>query len=114
MKKWHLLISMGALIASLTACGSGEGGNADKPATKEGKTVLTLSLTESTPFYQTLEKSSKRNTRISTCRSMHIKAWVNNGDLGISRSIVLQRIQPCYQETGWISLKLAACLLKNM
>lgn len=56
MKKWLLLISMGALIASLTACGSGEGGNVDKPATKEGKTVLTLSLTESTPFYQTLEK----------------------------------------------------------
>ncbi|MBU5350101.1 ABC transporter substrate-binding protein [Paenibacillus lautus] len=56
MKKWLLLISMGALIASLTACGSGEAGNADKAATKEGKTVLTLSLRESNPFYQTLEK----------------------------------------------------------
>ncbi|MFG1732064.1 ABC transporter substrate-binding protein [Paenibacillus sp. 843] len=56
MKKWLLIISMGALIASLTACGSGEGGNVDKPAMKEGKTVLTLSLRESTPFYQTLEK----------------------------------------------------------
>jgi len=56
MKKWLLLISMGALIASLTACGSGEGGNVDKPVTKEGKTVLTLSLRETSPFYQTLEK----------------------------------------------------------
>lgn len=56
MKKWVLLISMGAFIASLTACGSAEGGNADKPATKEGKTVLNLSLRESNPFYQTLEK----------------------------------------------------------
>lgn len=56
MKKWLLMISIGALIASLTACGSGEGGKADKSTTKEGKTVLTLSLTESNPFYQTLEK----------------------------------------------------------
>lgn len=56
MKKWLLFISMGALIASLTACGSGEAGNADKAATKEGKTVLTLSLRESNAFYQTLEK----------------------------------------------------------
>lgn len=56
MKKWLLFISMGALIASLTACSSGEGGNVDKTATTEGKTVLTLSLRETSPFYQTLEK----------------------------------------------------------
>lgn len=56
MKKWLLIISMGVIIASLTACGSGDSGKADKSTTKEGKTLLTLSLPESNPFYQTLEK----------------------------------------------------------
>lgn len=56
MKKWLLLLSMGALITSLTACSSGGSSTADKVTSKDGKTVLTLSVTESTPFYQTVEK----------------------------------------------------------
>ncbi|MEJ9220565.1 ABC transporter substrate-binding protein [Paenibacillus glucanolyticus] len=56
MKKWLSIISMGVIIASLTACGSGESGKADQSTTKEGKTVLTLSLLESSPFYKMLEK----------------------------------------------------------
>lgn len=105
MKKWLSIISMGVIIASLTACGSGESGKADQSTTKEGKTVLTLSLLESSPFYKTLEKSLKRNIRILICRSMNLKT---------TRSIETQRIQPCYREKAWISLKLTSCLLMNM
>lgn len=56
MKKWLLLLSMGAMITSLTACSSGGSGTAGKVTSKDGKTVLTLSVTESSPFYQTVEK----------------------------------------------------------
>ncbi|WP_091021000.1 MULTISPECIES: ABC transporter substrate-binding protein [Paenibacillus] len=56
MKKWLLLLSMGAIITSLTACSSGGSSTADKVTSKDGKTVLTLSVTESIPFYQTVEK----------------------------------------------------------
>ncbi|PQP81587.1 ABC transporter substrate-binding protein [Paenibacillus sp. PCH8] len=56
MKKWLLLLSMMAIIVVLTACSSGGSGKTDKVTSKDGKTVLTLSVTESSPFYQTVEK----------------------------------------------------------
>ncbi|MBE9914890.1 carbohydrate ABC transporter substrate-binding protein [Paenibacillus donghaensis] len=59
MKKWLLMILMGAIMTTATACGSGSGGKEegkDKQTNKEGKTVVTLSIHESSPFYQLLEK----------------------------------------------------------
>ncbi|WP_434751017.1 extracellular solute-binding protein [Paenibacillus amylolyticus] len=56
MKKWILLLAMGTIITSLTACASEESSTSAKVKSKDGRTVLTLSVTESNPFYQTVEK----------------------------------------------------------
>ncbi|OPH62106.1 ABC transporter substrate-binding protein [Paenibacillus ferrarius] len=66
MKKWMYMISIGILATSMTACSSGGSeklANTEKPATKEGKKVVTLAMQlwpstmqESSLFYQTLEK----------------------------------------------------------
>jgi len=49
----------GILLAAVTACsagGNGEEANREKTAAEGGKTVLTLSIMESTAFYEALEK----------------------------------------------------------
>ncbi|MEC0242643.1 extracellular solute-binding protein [Paenibacillus dokdonensis] len=58
-KKWIFMLFMGVLMTATTACGSGSSGKVEskeKQTTKGGKTVLTLSIQESNPFYQALEK----------------------------------------------------------
>lgn len=57
MKKWLLFLSIGAILASLTACASGGGGETAEKQTKDGKTLLTMSVQESSPYYETLEKT---------------------------------------------------------
>ncbi|MWV42840.1 extracellular solute-binding protein [Paenibacillus sp. HJL G12] len=59
MKKWLMVIFMGALVTTTSACGSGgsdKPGSKEKQTTKDGKTIVTLSIQEATPFYQSLEK----------------------------------------------------------
>lgn len=63
-----------------------ESSTADKVTTKDGKTVLTLSVTESSPFYQTVEKKfEEKYPEID----LQINAYKteNNGDQGNTRSI---------------------------
>lgn len=74
IKRSIFVLLMGALIMT-TACNSGgnEKVESKETTTEEGKTILTLSLAESSAFYQALEKSLKRNTRISTYKLRHIK-----------------------------------------
>ncbi|SFE71312.1 multiple sugar transport system substrate-binding protein [Paenibacillus algorifonticola] len=59
MKKWLCMISIGILMTSMTACSSGgseELASTEKPVTKEGQTVVTLSMQQSNAFYETAEK----------------------------------------------------------
>lgn len=60
MKKQLLIVFTSILLAATTtACGaggSGETANKEKTKSKEGKTVVTLSLKEPNPFYQVVEK----------------------------------------------------------
>lgn len=63
MKKRLAMTLIGALILSvaMTACGAGgggpeTGGKKEQPAQEGGKTRLTLSVQEMTPFYQALER----------------------------------------------------------
>ncbi|MFU1794521.1 hypothetical protein ACM1RC_11705 [Paenibacillus azoreducens] len=63
MKKWLLMLLMGAIMTTATACGSGSdaGSNGkeqakEKQTNKEGKTVVTLSIQEPGPFYEALKK----------------------------------------------------------
>ncbi|MDR0267191.1 ABC transporter substrate-binding protein [Paenibacillus sp.] len=72
MKKWLLMILMGAIMTTATACGSGSSGQEEakvkqpnkeeakeKQSKKVGKTVVTLSIQESNSFYQSLERKFK-------------------------------------------------------
>jgi multiple sugar transport system substrate-binding protein len=59
MKKRLCMIFIGILMTTTTACSSGgseEMASEEKPVTTEGKTVLTLSMQESSAFYQAVEK----------------------------------------------------------
>lgn len=53
MKKWLWMICIGILITTTTACGSG--GSKDLES-KEGKTVVTLSVQQPSSFFQAAEK----------------------------------------------------------
>ncbi|WP_282935535.1 extracellular solute-binding protein [Paenibacillus sp. RC67] len=53
------IIGIGIVMTVTTACSSGgsvETANKEKPKTKEGKTIITLSMKEPSPFYQVVEK----------------------------------------------------------
>ncbi|WP_339208085.1 extracellular solute-binding protein [Paenibacillus sp. FSL K6-3182] len=59
MNKWLCMICIGILMTSMTACssgGSGELASTEKPVSKEGQTVVTLSMQQSSAFYQAAEK----------------------------------------------------------
>ncbi|MFF2885992.1 ABC transporter substrate-binding protein [Paenibacillus sp. NPDC057967] len=53
------VLSAAIMLAAMTACGTGDGGaktEENGTATKDEKTVLTLSIMQSTPYYEALEK----------------------------------------------------------
>ncbi|RJX39942.1 extracellular solute-binding protein [Paenibacillus pinisoli] len=52
------MLSAAIMLAAMTACSTGGGANTKKDgtATADGKTVLTLSVMQSTPYYEALEK----------------------------------------------------------
>lgn len=59
MKKWLCIIFISILMTTTTACSSGGNGelaSTEKPVTKEGKTVVTLSMHRPSAFIQTAEK----------------------------------------------------------
>lgn len=58
MKKWLWLIFAAAFMITTTACSSSGGGEEEsmKKLTRDGKTVVTLSLRTSGPFYESLKK----------------------------------------------------------
>ncbi|SDC55571.1 multiple sugar transport system substrate-binding protein [Paenibacillus sp. UNCCL117] len=59
MKKWQYTIASGILITFVTACSSGGGEESKSPVhsvNQEGKTIVTMSVQQPIPFYQTAEK----------------------------------------------------------
>lgn len=59
MKKWLCMIFIGILMTTTTACGSGGSEKVEskeKATTKEGKTVVTLSMLQPSAFIQTAEQ----------------------------------------------------------
>ncbi|GIO34416.1 MULTISPECIES: ABC transporter substrate-binding protein [Paenibacillus] len=76
MKKWLLMMIAGALMITTTACSSGSSGK-EKQTTKEGKTVITLSLQESSPFYEILKKKFEEKYPDI---DLQIKSYKNAGE----------------------------------
>lgn len=71
MKKRLYIITTIMLIVLMTACSSGGGEQAEspeRPVNQEGKTVVTLSVQQASPLYETAEKSSRRSIRTSICK----------------------------------------------
>lgn len=59
MKQWQYGVVLGLFVVAATACSSGSGEESNRPeqpANAEGKTVVTWSVQQPSPFYQTVEK----------------------------------------------------------
>ncbi len=61
MRKQVFMGMMCLLLAALTGCGDGNGengnsGSKEKPTTKDGKTIVTLSTTYANPYFEAVEK----------------------------------------------------------
>jgi len=56
MRKKMLMGMMCLFLTATTACGGGNGGSKEKPKTKDGKTIVTLSITYANQYLKAVEK----------------------------------------------------------
>ncbi|MBW7454451.1 ABC transporter substrate-binding protein [Paenibacillus sepulcri] len=79
MRKWMCIILI-LMTITTSACSSGDSGETagnEKTATKEDKTVVTLSIQQASPFYETLEKKFEEKYPDI---DLQIKAYLQAGE----------------------------------